>query len=94
MEEKLGSGNFGEVYRGSWKGTAVALKKEKTQESIDQEALLLRRLNHPHIVRYYGLHLSPENEVYLVMEFMYHGALNGFLQVHQEQLKLHDLLAM
>ena len=30
--EKLGGGNFGEVFKGNWKGAAVALKKLKSDQ--------------------------------------------------------------
>ena len=45
IEEKLGSGNFGEVYRGLWdKATPVALKKMKSGQffaQFEHEARLL-----------------------------------------------------
>jgi hypothetical protein len=44
-EEKLGGGNFGEVYKGSWKGTPVALKALKDKDQIkefEQEATVLQ----------------------------------------------------
>jgi predicted Ser/Thr protein kinase len=34
---KLGGGNFGEVFKGEWKGTFVALKKLKSSASQDFE---------------------------------------------------------
>lgn len=33
-EEKLGSGNFGDVYRGKWNGLPVALKSMKNEDHV------------------------------------------------------------
>jgi serine/threonine protein kinase len=81
IEERLGGGNFGDVYRGTWQVTTVALKK-LTHETgaIDNEIKVLKGLNHVNIVRYFGVHVSPANETYIVMEFMSLGSLNSFLQ--------------
>ncbi len=43
--EKLGAGNFGEVYKGEWNGAEVALKKLKSQEDFEEfakEAMVLK----------------------------------------------------
>lgn len=34
IEEQLGQGNFGTVYKGTWKGTTVALKAMNNEEQI------------------------------------------------------------
>ena len=41
--EKLGGGNFGEVFKGEWKGASIALKKLKTDqyEEFEKECLVL-----------------------------------------------------
>ena len=41
--KKLGSGNFGEVYIGTWNGSEIALKKlsEGQAEEFEREASLL-----------------------------------------------------
>lgn len=43
--ERLGGGNFGDVYKGIWNGaTIVALKRLKTEEQLEEfrrEAILL-----------------------------------------------------
>lgn len=63
IDERLGGGNFGEVYRGTWQGsTDVALKKLKDSEHLQdflREATALLSLNHPNIVRFLGLYSGP-----------------------------------
>lgn len=43
--EPIGSGHFGEVFKGNWKGTAVALKKlkvDRMDEGLCTEIQMLR----------------------------------------------------
>ncbi|KAH0486999.1 MAG: hypothetical protein KVP17_003354 [Porospora cf. gigantea B] len=64
LHEKLGHGATADVYRGTWRGTEVAVKNLKTTNS-DQMAHLLRelaimvRLRHPNIVLLMGCSYSP-----------------------------------
>eukprot|EP00775_Hariotina_reticulata_P013138 gene13138-13268_t len=58
----LDSGGFASVYRGSYDGRRVAIKKlditacaDKEEEELCYEAAVLSRLHHPCIVSFYGL---------------------------------------
>jgi len=80
--QKLGSGNFGEVYKGKWENVDVALKKLKDEqvESANKEATLLRNLRHPNIVQYFGLFVDDEQVCYIVLEYFPLGSLDRLLQ--------------
>jgi serine/threonine protein kinase len=68
IQSLLGKGNFGEVYLGIWGRRKVALKKlnELQSAELEKEANILQSLNHPNIVRYYGIaHIDGNN--YMVM---------------------------
>ena len=44
MNERLGGGNFGDVYKGMYAGSVVALKKLKSEEQLEEfrrEAIIL-----------------------------------------------------
>eukprot|EP00768_Dysnectes_brevis_P005604 gnl/Dysnectes_brevis/4114_a5413_349.p1 GENE.gnl/Dysnectes_brevis/4114_a5413_349~~gnl/Dysnectes_brevis/4114_a5413_349.p1 ORF type:complete len:835 (-),score=53.68 gnl/Dysnectes_brevis/4114_a5413_349:55-2466(-) len=86
--ESVGQGAFGQVFRGTYKGAVVCIKKmaadmrmERQCKSVMQECLLLARLRHPNVLRLYGLHFT-EQEVLLVTEFAQHGTLEDFVQAH------------
>lgn len=74
-EQALGSGAFGLVYRGKWGNTDVAIKQLKDGlQSADtkefyQEAKMLAKTQHPHIVILYGA-VTDKNPNCLVMELM------------------------
>ena len=79
IEEKIGAGGMGEVYRAtdSKLGREVAIKVlpdafAKDPERLarfDQEARLLASLNHPHIAAIYGLEES-KGVRFLVLELV------------------------
>ena len=66
IQQHLGEGEFGIVYKGQWKSTpdktlTVALKTLRSTASNDdrvkllQEAATMGQFTHPHIVRMYGV---------------------------------------
>lgn len=87
LEEVIGVGGFGKVYRGFYKGDVVAVKaaRQDPDEDIDaiienvrQEAHLFWLLEHENIVQLIGVCLQMPN-LCLVMEYCRGGPLNRIL---------------
>lgn len=87
LEEVIGAGGFGKVYRGTWRGEEVAVKAARqdpdedisaTAENVRQEARLFWMLRHPNIIALRGVCLKEPN-LCLVMEYARGGALNRAL---------------
>ncbi|XP_074302727.1 RAF-like serine/threonine-protein kinase 20 [Silene latifolia] len=90
---ELGSGTFGTVYHGKWRGTDVAIKRIKkscfTGRSSEQERLtaefwheaeILSKLHHPNVVAFYGVvQDGPGGTLATVAEFMVDGSLRHVL---------------
>ncbi|KAF6164731.1 hypothetical protein GIB67_040983 [Kingdonia uniflora] len=91
--KKLGSGTFGSVYHGKWRGTDVAIKRIKkscfTGQSSDQERLtvefwweagILSKLHHPNVVAFYGVvQDGPGATMATITKFMVNGSLRHAL---------------
>uniref|UniRef100_A0A8C5WVB0 mitogen-activated protein kinase kinase kinase n=1 Tax=Laticauda laticaudata TaxID=8630 RepID=A0A8C5WVB0_LATLA len=84
LQEIIGVGGFGKVYRAIWKGQEVAVKAARqdpdedimaTAESVRQEAKFFSMLKHPNIIELHGVSLQEPN-LCLVMEFARGGPLN------------------
>jgi len=85
LGETIGSGAFGEVFKGDWKGVTVALKRLKSSDASSLQDLVteintLSSLNHVHVVRLLGLYVSETYETYIVTEFVESGNLQTLLQ--------------
>lgn len=87
LQEIIGVGGFGKVYRATWRGQEVAVKAARqdpdeditaTAESVRQEAKLFSMLRHPNIIALHGVCLREPN-LCLVMEFARGGSLNRAL---------------
>uniref|UniRef100_A0A4W4DPX2 Mitogen-activated protein kinase kinase kinase n=1 Tax=Electrophorus electricus TaxID=8005 RepID=A0A4W4DPX2_ELEEL len=87
LEEMIGVGGFGKVYRAVWQGLEVAVKAARrdpdedaaqTLESVRQEAKLFAMLCHPNIMALLGVCLREPN-LCLVMEYARGGPLNRAL---------------
>lgn len=91
LEEKVGEGNFGEVFRGSWCGSVVAVKtthQDIAHEVMDRflsEINLMSALHHPNIVIFMGACITQPN-VCLVMEYLSKGCLYDF--IHDKDAKI------
>ncbi len=83
LKEKLGHGNQGDVYlaRDEKLERQVAIKllnpnfaasaqDSEVSERLRREAKLTARFEHPHVVKLYDYHLSPDGRPYLVMEYL------------------------
>ncbi|KAH3764137.1 protein kinase [Pelomyxa schiedti] len=67
LQEKIGEGGYGEVYKGTWQGTVVAIKTLKGFESslkeiasFTKEVSILRTLHHPNLVLFLGACTAPK----------------------------------
>ncbi|XP_069500578.1 mitogen-activated protein kinase kinase kinase 10 [Ambystoma mexicanum] len=87
IEEIIGVGGFGKVYKGIWRDEEVAVKAARqdldedisvTAENVRQEAKLFCMLQHRNIIALRGVCLTPPH-LCLVMEYARGGALNRAL---------------
>ncbi|XP_023537262.1 uncharacterized protein LOC111798390 [Cucurbita pepo subsp. pepo] len=90
---ELGSGTYGAVYHGKWRGSDVAIKRikascfsgrpserERLIADFWKEALMLSSLHHPNVVAFYGIvRDGPDGSLATVTEFMVNGSLKQFL---------------
>ncbi|KAK7304752.1 hypothetical protein VNO77_42639 [Canavalia gladiata] len=97
---ELGSGTFGTVYHGKWRGTDVAIKRindrcfagkpseqERLRADFWNEAIKLADLHHPNVVAFYGVVLDgPGGSVATVTEYMVNGSLRNALQKNGRNL--------
>ncbi|XP_076930960.1 RAF-like serine/threonine-protein kinase 20 [Bidens hawaiensis] len=90
---ELGSGTYGTVYHGRWRGSDVAIKRikkscfsgrsseqERLTNDFWREAQILSKLHHPNVVAFYGV--VPDGTggtLATVTEFMTHGSLRNVL---------------
>lgn len=84
LKEKLGSGQFGDVWKGEWKGSvevAVKTMKEGTMsvEAFMKEAEMMKKLRHPKLVQLYAV-CSLKEPIYIITEFMKNGSLLDYLR--------------
>ncbi|XP_023611884.1 protein-tyrosine kinase 2-beta isoform X3 [Myotis lucifugus] len=97
----LGEGFFGEVYEGAYtnhKGEKINVavktcKKDCTQDNKEKfmsEAVIMKNLDHPHIVKLIGI--IEEEPTWIVMELYPHGELGHYLERHKNSLKVLTLV--
>ncbi|KAL8474711.1 hypothetical protein ACS0TY_031234 [Phlomoides rotata] len=94
MGERIGLGSYGEVYRGDWHGTEVAVKKfldqDITGESLEEfrsEVRIMKRVRHPNVVLFMGAVTRPPN-LSIITEFLPRGSL--YRLIHRANNQLDD----
>ncbi|CAK9797961.1 Tyrosine-protein kinase Src42A [Anthophora quadrimaculata] len=95
---KLGQGQFGEVWEGSWNNTtAVAIKtlKPGTMDPKDflAEAQIMKKLRHAKLIQLYAV-CTLEEPIYIITELMRNGSLLEYLQGKGKTLNLQRLIDM
>ena len=87
QNNRIGIGSYGEVYRGIWRGTEVAVKRLLDQDVSPEliaefkgEVAIMKRLRHPNIVLFMGAVTKPPN-LAIVTEFIPRGSL--FKMLHR-----------
>ncbi|XP_053272605.1 tyrosine-protein kinase Tec isoform X3 [Pleuronectes platessa] len=96
--KELGSGQFGLVRLGKWRGQhKVAIKAIREgamlEEDFIEEAKVMMRLSHPKLVQLYGV-CSQHTPIYIVSEFMEQGCLLNVLRQRQGSFSRASLLSI
>ncbi|CAN6243710.1 unnamed protein product [Urochloa humidicola] len=91
---RVGVGFFGEVFRGLWNGTDVAIKvfleQDLTTENMKDfcnEISILSRLRHPNVILFLGACMKPPH-LSLVTEYMEMGSLYNLIHSKTQRTKL------
>nr|KAG5705281.1 hypothetical protein BaRGS_010732 [Batillaria attramentaria] len=82
-EKPIGGGQYGEVWKGTWKGqTDVAIKTMKETMAADKflaEAAIMKKFKHPNLVKLYAV-CTKEEPFLIVTEYMCNGSLLDYLR--------------
>ncbi|CAD6230373.1 unnamed protein product [Miscanthus lutarioriparius] len=91
---RVGIGFFGEVFRGIWNGTDVAIKvfleQDLTTENMEDfcnEIYILSRLRHPNVILFLGACITPPH-LSMVTEYMEMGSLYYLIHTSGQKKKL------
>ncbi|KAG1346737.1 serine/threonine-protein kinase EDR1 [Cocos nucifera] len=91
---RVGIGFFGEVFRGIWNGTDVAIKvfleQDLTAENMEDfcnEISILSRLRHPNVILFLGACMKPPH-LSMVTEYMEMGSLYYLIHLSGQKKKL------
>ncbi|XP_065002873.1 serine/threonine-protein kinase EDR1-like isoform X1 [Musa acuminata AAA Group] len=91
---RVGIGFFGEVFRGIWNGTDVAIKvfleQDMTTENMEDfcnEISILSRLRHPNVILFLGACMKPPH-LSLITEYMEMGSLYYLIHTSGQKKRL------
>ncbi|TFK47257.1 kinase-like protein [Heliocybe sulcata] len=85
--KKLGSGSFGNVYKGNYLGIDVAIKEVLPSNDYDvakyfeREWRLMKETRHPNVVLYLGLSRAPEPDarIFIISEYIEGGSVRQYI---------------
>ncbi|XP_072049756.1 uncharacterized protein [Amphiura filiformis] len=87
FHEKLGRGSFGIVYKVTFKkpflNVKVGAAKSIAEEDLKEEALLMKILDHPNIVKLYGVLDGHMGTKILLLEYAPNGTVRDYLTQHE-----------
>eukprot|EP01132_Coremiostelium_polycephalum_P006150 gene6150-7660_t len=93
IEEKLGEGSFGVVYRATHKdsGHQLAIKafdvfSKDDAEPIAKEIEILRKCNNPYVVSYFGS-CHPKDQLWILMDYCGLGSIGDIMNSIERTLK-------
>ncbi|CAE6421905.1 unnamed protein product [Rhizoctonia solani] len=92
---RLGSGSFGNVYKGVYLGIDVAIKEVLPSKDYDvakyfeREWRLMKEARHPNVVLFLGLSRAPppDNRIFIVSEFIDNGNLRQLIHDTRQSLE-------
>ncbi|KAJ6927491.1 serine/threonine-protein kinaseY46-like isoform X2 [Populus alba x Populus x berolinensis] len=98
FENKVASGSYGDLYKGTYCSQEVAIKILKPervnsdlQKEFAQEVYIMRKVRHKNVVQFIGACTKPPS-LCIVTEFMYGGSVYDYLHKHRGVFKLPNLL--
>ncbi|XP_052777179.1 tyrosine-protein kinase SRK2-like [Mya arenaria] len=96
LAQRIGAGQFGEVWKGRWNNTTdVAIKTLKpgtmTAEAFLAEAQIMKQFRHDKLVRLYAV-CSKEEPIYIVTELLNDSLLNYLREGDGRYMKFPDMV--
>ncbi|KAK1439227.1 hypothetical protein QVD17_05043 [Tagetes erecta] len=98
FENKVASGTFGDLYKGTYCSQEVAIKVLKPERidadmlrEFSQEVFIMRKIRHKNVVQFIGACTEP-TKLCIVTEFMAQGSIYNFLHKQNGSFKLPLLL--
>lgn len=102
FQESVGSGSFGRVYKGMYKGKIVAIKRYRAnafgpKSDVDmfcREVSILSRLSHQNIINFVGACLDDPSQFAILTEYVAGGSLFSLLHEQKRVLDLTSKLSI
>ncbi|CAD6185712.1 unnamed protein product [Caenorhabditis auriculariae] len=94
FQEAIGSGSFGKVYKGTYRGRTVAVKRYRAMafgcksetDMLCREVSILSRLAHPNVVAFVGASLDDPSQFAIITEYVENGSLFNLLHEQKRVL--------
>lgn len=98
LHQKVASGSFGDLFRGTYCGQDVAIKilkperlNDSLQQEFAQEVFIMRKIRHKNVVQFIGACTKPPN-LSIVTEYMSGGSVYDWLHKQRATMRLPMLL--